>query len=124
MVAYAAGIVENPDCAQDVVQETFIRPWRRRSEWTPTGSVGAYLYRITRNVALNAQRDRKAESNRRERSGHGFGSFASCSNPHDDLLVRTLREELEGAIAALQRAQRAWVGDDLPDHPGIQPEPG
>lgn len=58
LVAFATGIVEREDDAKDVVQDVFVRLWRFRSEWSPTGSVSGYLYRITRNLALNASRTR------------------------------------------------------------------
>jgi enoyl-CoA hydratase/carnithine racemase len=52
---------EVPDgIAEDIVQMTFVRVWKHRERWTTAGKVSAYLYRVTRNLALNAVRDRKA----------------------------------------------------------------
>jgi RNA polymerase sigma-70 factor, ECF subfamily len=58
--AYSSEIVSDSDEAEDVVLETFVKIWYRRIHWAPSGPVAAYLYRITRNVALNTLRSRKA----------------------------------------------------------------
>jgi RNA polymerase sigma-70 factor (ECF subfamily) len=52
---YAAGLLGSTDAAEDVAQEAFVGLWNRRTEWRP-GSVRAYLYRSTRNLALNERR--------------------------------------------------------------------
>lgn len=58
LVAYGAALLGSVDAGEDVAQEAFIRAWQRRAEWQPRGSVRSYLYRITRNLALNEQRRR------------------------------------------------------------------
>lgn len=62
LVSYAQEIVEGPDDAEDVVQSVFLRVWERRTEWTPTDRLLAFLYRITRNEALNQRRSRSTRS--------------------------------------------------------------
>ena len=110
LVVYATGIVEGEDAAKDVVQDAFIRVWRRRSDWTPSGPVSAYLYRITRNLALNARRDRTAEMGRREKGARDLLSAMPRNNPQDELAVSSLREEVEAAIAGLpDRRREAFV---------------
>lgn len=64
LVSYAAGILSDRDDAEDVVQEVMLRVWRRRGEWTPTSHLRAFLYRLTRNQALNARSSRKAARER------------------------------------------------------------
>lgn len=59
LVAYAYTFVGSHDRAEDLAQETFIRLWERRKEWTPDGSVRSYLYRIVRNLAIDDQRKSK-----------------------------------------------------------------
>ncbi len=56
LVAFAFRILSDHDRAKDVVQESFIRLWERRSEWERTDTLRPILYRIVRNLALNEQR--------------------------------------------------------------------
>src|SRR5690606_23810320 len=56
LVHFARGILGDGEPAKDVVQEVFMRVWDRGASLPSSGSVAAYLYTITRNVALNAQR--------------------------------------------------------------------
>lgn len=42
--------------AEEIVQDVFFAIWQTRTEWTPRGSVRAYLYGAVRNRALNLQR--------------------------------------------------------------------
>jgi len=59
LVSYAQQIVRSRDAAEDVVQEVALRIWERRNEWTPTDRLQAFLYRTTRNEALNQRRGRR-----------------------------------------------------------------
>lgn len=43
--------------AEDVVQETFVRLWRARSHYRPTGQLGCFLLKIVRNLCLDAVRE-------------------------------------------------------------------
>ncbi len=46
--------------ADDLVQETFLRVVRHLPSYRPTGSVGGWIFRIAKNLALNSFRDRKS----------------------------------------------------------------
>ncbi len=55
-------LVGDPDLAEDVAQETFVRAWRHGSGFDPRkGSVRSWLFRITQNLAIDAIRMRRAE---------------------------------------------------------------
>ncbi len=54
---FAEGYTRNATEAEEITEAVFARVWERRSEFTPTGSVAAYLYASVRNRALNAVRD-------------------------------------------------------------------
>jgi RNA polymerase sigma-70 factor (ECF subfamily) len=46
---YAMGLCHNPDTAEDLVQETFLRGWRSRTDLRDSKAARAWLYTILRN---------------------------------------------------------------------------
>jgi RNA polymerase sigma-70 factor, ECF subfamily len=103
LAAYAARVLGSWDAAEDAVQETFVRVWKRRAEWELQGSVRTLLFRITRNLAL----DEKKRHERRD-------SWSRPENhePHRvdtplELLERTeLEDAFDRAVAALPERRR------------------
>jgi RNA polymerase sigma-19 factor, ECF subfamily len=55
---YASRLVQDSDLAQDLVQETFVRLWLKRTELEP-GSLRSFLYRVLHNLALDDLRKRQ-----------------------------------------------------------------
>jgi len=54
LLRYATGIVNNADLAQDVVQEVFIRLFRKwREAFEPSAALSSWLYRTTHNCAVD-----------------------------------------------------------------------
>jgi RNA polymerase sigma-70 factor (family 1) len=106
LVVYAAEIVDGQDAAQDVAQDTFIQLWRYRERWVKVGSVGAYLYRITRNLGVNAVRKERAAARRLERSVGAMEERPSPLTPEESLDEALLRRQVEAAINALPTRRR------------------
>jgi RNA polymerase sigma-70 factor, ECF subfamily len=106
LVVYASDMVAQADEAEDIVQETFVRVWRNRNTWTPSGTVSAYLYRITRNIALNALRSRRAQQKWDRLAAEALIRDAPRISAEEDLERELLREEVEGAIASLPPRRR------------------
>jgi RNA polymerase sigma-70 factor (ECF subfamily) len=46
---YAMGLCHNPDTAEDLVQETFLRGWRAQADLRDANAARAWLYTILRN---------------------------------------------------------------------------
>src|SRR5437762_2977367 len=58
----ALAILRDPVLAEDVAQEAFLRAWRHGQSYDPRrGTVAAWLLRITRNMAIDTLRLRRAE---------------------------------------------------------------
>lgn len=68
LTSYASRVLDDMDLAQDVVQDVFVRVWERRIGWHPH-SVRAYLFRATRNLALDEMRSRNALHEREQKRG-------------------------------------------------------
>ena len=45
--------VRDPEAAEDLVQEVFLRAWTHAAQWTGQGSLKAWLYSIATNLSLN-----------------------------------------------------------------------
>jgi len=103
LVAYGARVLGSWDAAEDAAQETFVRVWRRRAEWSNEGSVRALLFRIMRNLAL----DEKKRRDRRTAWTLGARHDESRAAAPDELLERSeLEREFDRAVASLPERRR------------------
>ena len=58
----ALAVLRDPVLAEDIAQEAFLRAWKHGQSYDPRrGTVAAWLLRITRNLAIDALRLRRAE---------------------------------------------------------------
>jgi RNA polymerase sigma-70 factor (ECF subfamily) len=62
MVKFAWRYTRSKTLAKDIVQESFVKLWKKRSSIDPEQSLLAYLFQIVRNNALNYLRDHSTES--------------------------------------------------------------
>jgi len=98
----ALAILHDAALAEDVAQEAFVRAWRHGPSYDPRrGTVAAWLARITRNLAIDALRLRRAEV----MDPQALAAVA----PPDDTSVEDAAVTAD-AVAAVRRALRA-----LPD---------
>jgi RNA polymerase sigma-70 factor (ECF subfamily) len=61
---HVTGMTHDPNTADDLLQEAWLRVWTRAEQWDGRGNVKAWLYRITTNLTLNhlrAQRRRREQ---------------------------------------------------------------
>ena len=113
---YLRRFARDPETAEDLLQETFMRAIRGAPGWKPTAKFTTWLYTIGRNVSLDHAR---GAVHRRAISLDGTGSRERESAPdlHERLparaasgesgaLTRELAEALERAIAQLPEPQR------------------
>lgn len=101
-------MTNDPALAEDLVQETFVRGWRRLRTFRGESAFSTWIYRVAVNVVLGHKRSRTQEQTigegRAERSSLGEGSQA----PVD------LRLDLERAISRLpERARLVLVLHDI-----------
>ena len=106
LVAYGRTLLGDSDEAEDVVQEAFVRVWRHRLVWVASGSVSGYLYRITRNLAFNRDRDNQAR--RRRSAGEALSDLhvQRPPTPEDELATTIAFNEVALAIEQLPPRRR------------------
>ena len=59
----------NTQDAEEVVQEAFLRGYKKLRQFAGNANFGTWVYRIGANYAIDLLRQRKAEDSRRERPG-------------------------------------------------------
>lgn len=96
----------NPALAEEAVQETFIRAWKRIRSFKPGSNIGAWLSRILVNYLIDEHRKRRVETAPLEAAiglSDGSGSAESAVILDDEL------KQLLRLIAELQIDQRIPV---------------
>lgn len=106
LVGYAAMIIGAGDDCEDVALQAFVRVWRHRTKWAGNGAVRPYLYRITRNLALNARRDRLVRDARQRTTQLIEGDANHHRTPAQHLEAACLRREVRVAIDLLPERRR------------------
>lgn len=60
LLRYVSHIVRDPDAAQDIVQDTFIRLFSNwKEEWAPCTKLANWLYCVAHNIAIDYLRSRR-----------------------------------------------------------------
>ncbi|MEO8448902.1 MAG: sigma-70 family RNA polymerase sigma factor [Gemmatimonadota bacterium] len=125
--AYLNHIVQSPDLAEDLVQETFVRVWERREAWRIEGSLRGLLCQIGRRLAFDDRRRRR----RRAAWVNGFHPQPAVPTPADVLDRTELDQAVERAISALPERRRLaflmarWEGlshREIAEALGISPQ--
>ncbi|MDQ1501957.1 MAG: hypothetical protein QOI86_5297 [Actinomycetota bacterium] len=96
----ALAVLRDPVLAEDISQEAFLRAWRHGQSYDPRrGTVAAWLLRITRNLAIDALRLRRAEVMDPD-------ALAAMTPPGEGTSVEDAALTSE-AVAAVGRAMRS-----------------
>jgi RNA polymerase sigma-70 factor (ECF subfamily) len=117
LYGYALHLSRNPEDASDLVQETYARAFRARSQYQLGTNARAWLFAILRNTFLNARRadgrapktvpcewiDELAEGDENELP------IQPSSDPHRCFLNSLLRDDIEKALAELPEEFRSAV---------------
>lgn len=95
---YATGFTDgDPDEAEDIVQQTFVKLWERRASLDIAWSVKAYLYKMVHNAALNRIRHQKTKNKYQQFNAQQLDTQHVL--PEDT--APELREKLQQALSDL-----------------------
>ena len=96
LCTYASVFVKYPDVAEEIVQETFIRIWEKRSMISIRTTFKAYLYRSVHNNCINYIKSKKHLSEKDElfRIEISKQSELNAKNPDTGVLDKLISEEL------------------------------
>lgn len=89
--------------AEDVVQDTLIRVWNKREEWSQFESIEAYCMTVARNLAVDRSQKKEAQN---LRITPEMEEVSVASGPYDKLVSRERMDILHRLINALPEKQR------------------
>jgi RNA polymerase sigma-70 factor (ECF subfamily) len=116
----AVRLTRNPDAAQDLLQDTYLKAFRARERFAAGSNLKAWLYTILHNTWRNRRRDHarsrveadsKVVDQAAEQGTDGWA--AGPENPEALLLRSALSDDLRTALEALPEAFReaVWLRD-------------
>ncbi|HEY7115299.1 MAG TPA: RNA polymerase sigma factor [Tepidisphaeraceae bacterium] len=102
-VAY--GVLHDAQLAGDVVQEAFVKAWRRLDGLASAGSFASWLCGIVRNLCVDQKRRKRlAVCGIEEARGEADGK---ATEPADEIGRRELGEQIAAALALLDETTRS-----------------
>jgi RNA polymerase sigma-70 factor (ECF subfamily) len=103
LVQYATALIGCGDAAEDVAQAVFVRVWETRLEWSESGSVVGYLFRIARNLSVARVRH---ESVRTRHWPEVLRTVPRSRSPLEASQHTEFQDALEQALRALPARRR------------------
>lgn len=103
LVAYLLSHAGSLDAAEDLAQDAFLRFWSRRKRWRSASSPRALVYRIGRNLALDAG---KQAWRRVPLADSGAHSTPTCDSPLESAQAGELDVAVRQAIDRLPARRR------------------
>lgn len=91
---WAFALTGDRDEAEDVVQEVFVRVYRKLGGYRGDGAFDAWLYRITRRVALRSRRRSRVPVSAADADVYNTDPGARVDRERASALIRTIAETL------------------------------
>ena len=119
LYAAALRMTRNPSDAEDLVQETYIRAFRFREQFTPGTNLKAWLFRILTNTFSNTYRRRQTQPEFTELEGvdefslykrmSDLKTSSGAGNPETEFLDGLVDSEVKDALGELPEKFRQVV---------------
>jgi len=104
-VALARRMLNDAAEAEDVGQEAMLRLWQMAARWREDAPVGAWLYRVAHNLAIDRIRRRRPTID----VDAAVGLADPAPTPAERLAERERKAAVERAIASLPERQRTAI---------------
>jgi len=100
-------ITGNEEDAEDAVQETFLRAYRKLDAFEARASFGTWLYRVTANTAIDVLRRRKRTSEQTDLLEDDAPAARVAPSQEKSVYRRQVRERVEAALSCLSDLERS-----------------
>jgi RNA polymerase sigma-70 factor, ECF subfamily len=105
VLALARRMLKDAAEAEDVAQDAMLRLWQMAPRWREDAPVGAWLYRVAHNLAIDRIRRRRPMVD----VDTAVDLADPAPTPAERLAERERKAAVEGAIAALPERQRTAI---------------
>lgn len=102
----ALGITFDTAEAEDIVQDTLIKVWGKREEWTGIDSIEAYCTTVCRNLSIDRS---KKEETRHVQLDESLHTRPDASTPYEQVAARDGLGLLQELLRELPQAQQDIV---------------
>ncbi|MEX2446606.1 MAG: sigma-70 family RNA polymerase sigma factor [Dehalococcoidia bacterium] len=106
-------VLRDPQLAEDVVQEVFLRLWRQPTSYDPTrGRFISWLMSVTRNRSVDELRRvsrRRRSEQLEEQPGHELASTERLDDPQAGVEIAEARANVRAAMTRLPPSQRRVI---------------
>lgn len=89
--------------AEDIVQETLIRVWNKRDEWTQFGSIEAYCLTVAKNLAIDRSERKDAQT---VELTPDLEQTSDASSPYERLVTKERMKLIHRLMSELPEKQR------------------
>jgi RNA polymerase sigma-70 factor (ECF subfamily) len=97
LVAHVLKFLRDPDEAEEVVQDVFVKLWEKRGEITAQTSLSAYLYTSVRNQCYNMSKHQEVPNKFRDHVLHVSKEYEEEDHSREEVLLDHM-EEVVGAL--------------------------
>lgn len=104
----ALGIAKSREEAEDIVQDTMLRAWERRSSWQEIDNIKAFLVAICRNLALDRQKS-LAKRLTVSKEEANLETPSKQRSPHEGAAERDQVSHVRDIIRQLPEKQRTCI---------------
>jgi len=107
---YAQRLLGNTHDAEDVVQEIWMKLWDRRDQLVEVKNIGAFTFRMTRNLCLDKIKLKKPQYyDDREESAFRFDGADEGPDPERSLELKDTMEKVNHIIGSLPEQQQTLL---------------
>lgn len=89
--------------AEDIVQETLIRVWNKRDDWTQFGSIEAYCLTVAKNLAIDRSERKDAQT---VELTPDLEQASDASSPYERLVTKERMKLIHRLMSELPEKQR------------------